>query len=150
MRWLLPPFLFLILLAAIAVTRLILSESADRLLPALWPLLVALPVGLAGVILIATARLRFTRADSEIMTFATPRNLVTDGPFRLTRNPMYLGFTLLLSAAAILANLWPALLAPAAFFAASHLWYVPAEEDAALRTFGHAYEKYKARTRRWL
>lgn len=148
MRWLLPPFLFLFLLAAIAVTSWFAHEPDARPLPAVWSLTLALPVGLVGLILLVSARIRFARADSEIMTFATPRNLVTEGPFRFTRNPMYLGFTLLLAAAALLANLWVALLAPLAFFLAAQFWYVPAEERAARRTFGPAYEEYMARTRR--
>ena len=84
------------------------------------------------------------------MTFDTPRNLVTTGLFAWSRNPMYLGFTLVLLAAALAVNMWLALLGPLAFFLAAQFWYVPFEERAARETFGVAYEIYAARTRRWV
>ena len=72
------------------------------------------------------------------------------GLFARSRNPMYLGFTLLLLAAALAANLWLALAAPLAFFLAAAFWYVPAEERAVRAAFGEAYEIYAERTRRWI
>lgn len=107
-------------------------------------------VGAVALALLIGGRLQFAKADAEIMTFATPRNLVTSGLFRVSRNPMYLGFTLLLAAAALAVNTWCALIAPLAFFLAAQLWYIPAEERAARDAFGHDYEAYAARTRRWL
>lgn len=150
MRWLLPPILFLLLLAAIAVIRWGPYGPAGQLLSLAWSVALAVPAGFCGLTLLVSARRRFARADSEIMTFGTPRNLVTDGPFRFSRNPMYLGFLLLLVMAALLANVWAALLAPSVFFLVAQFWYVPAEEKAARAIFGQAYEHYARHTRRWL
>lgn len=103
-----------------------------------------------GVVLLIWARVQFRRADSEIMTFHTPRNMVTQGAFRLSRNPMYLGFTLLLLGGALFVNLWCAFLIPIAFFAACNWWYIPAEEENMRQTFGKTYDDYAWRVRRWL
>lgn len=150
MRRLLPPVLF-VLLALSLIALWLLHPTATGLMHD-----AGLPVGdvalaaLLGIGLLIGARMQFARADAEIMTFATPRNLVTDGLFRFSRNPMYLGFTVVLLAAALAVNTWCALAAPLAFFLLAQFWYVPAEERAALATFGADYERYRARTRRWV
>jgi protein-S-isoprenylcysteine O-methyltransferase Ste14 len=115
----------------------------DRPMP--WD--VPLALGLAALI---WARVHFRGKDAEIHTFRTPKTLVTDGPFRFSRNPMYLGFTLVLLGAAFYVNLWCALLVPVAFFLASTYWYVPHEERALRSVFGSAFDDYAWKTRRWL
>ncbi|WP_114010711.1 methyltransferase family protein [Cohaesibacter intestini] len=104
----------------------------------------------AGLLIALVGKIQFHRNDSEIHPFRTPRNLVTGGLFRISRNPMYLGFLLHLTGIALLVNLWPALLAPLAFFAAANLWYIPHEEQAAIDSFGEAYITYCNNVRRWL
>jgi protein-S-isoprenylcysteine O-methyltransferase Ste14 len=103
-----------------------------------------------GLVLLIGARIQFKQNDSEIMTFDQPRGLVTERFFRFSRNPMYLGFTLLLVAGGLFANHWLAFLAPLAFFLAANFWYIPYEERAAAAAFGDEYNRYKERTRRWL
>lgn len=150
MQRLLPPFLFLGLLAALAV-------SIGLFGTALAPMhSTGLPYGevalllAIGLVLLVGARLQFKRHDSEIMTFKEPRGLVRDGLFRFSRNPMYLGFTLLLFAAVLAANAWWALLAPVGFMLAANFWYIPFEERAAAAAFGADYEEYRRCVRRWL
>jgi protein-S-isoprenylcysteine O-methyltransferase Ste14 len=116
---------------------------SSRSLP--WDLL--LPVGL---ILLIGARIQFKKNDSEIMTFDEPRNLVTTGFFGFSRNPMYLGFTILLLAAALYVNTACALLAPIVFFITANWWYIPYEEVAAKKAFGSDYTNYIQRVRRWI
>lgn len=53
------------------------------------------------------------------------------GLFAWSRNPMYLGFTLVRLGVALATNTWLALLGPLAFLAAAQFWYVPHEERAA-------------------
>ncbi|MFN3261947.1 MAG: methyltransferase family protein [Pikeienuella sp.] len=144
---LLPPLLFVLLLAPLALLWLYHPEGmpmrADRPMP--WD--VPLPLGLAALLM---ARIQFGRAGAEINTFREPKGLVTGGLFRFTRNPMYLGFLLLLLAAAFFVNHWCALLAPLAFFVAANLWYIPHEEAALRRAFGKTYDDYAWRVRRWI
>jgi protein-S-isoprenylcysteine O-methyltransferase Ste14 len=77
-------------------------------------------------------------------------SLVTGGPYRFTRNPMYVGFTLWYLAATSWANaLWPLLLLPLVMLVMQR--GVIAREEADLRRrFGRQYEEYGARVRRWL
>ena len=76
--------------------------------------------------------------------------VVTEGPFRYTRNPMYVGMAGLLTAHAVLrGGLLP--LAPvAAFVAVIDRLQIPAEEQAMSSTFGPAYDSYRSSTPRWL
>lgn len=150
MRRLLPPALFTILLGLVGALALSRPRLGGAIAPEGQLTAVAIVLAVGGLVPLAGARVQFARRDCEIMTFATPRNLVTTGLFAVSRNPMYLGFSLLLLAAALAANSLPALLAPLAFFLAAHLWYIPTEERAARAAFGPAYDAYAARTRRWI
>lgn len=147
MSLLLPPVAFLLLLIALAVLWLFHPElweiRMERALPWEFPLA-------TGLVLIAAARWQFSRSNAEINTFKEPRQLVTHGLFRISRNPMYLGFVLLLVSAAMFVNLWCALLAPLAFFVACALWYIPYEERTLRKIFGTGYDDYSWRVRRWL
>jgi protein-S-isoprenylcysteine O-methyltransferase Ste14 len=76
--------------------------------------------------------------------------LVTGGPFRYSRNPMYVGFTaLLLAWAAWLQSSW-ALAGPAIFALYLTRWQILPEERALRAKFGAAFAAYEARARRWL
>lgn len=147
MRHLIPPFLFLVLLVPLALlwafhpTTLVMRP--DQAMP--WD--VPLPLGIA---LLIWARLHFRRRETEIHTFKEPTTLVTDGPFKLSRNPMYLAFFLLLLAGAFFVNTWCAMLVPLAFVGISAFWYIPHEERALRVAFGAAYDDYAWKTRRWI
>lgn len=145
----LPPTLFTLLMVMIALCGM---TAALPLAPSpAWPLRGAgIVILLMGGGLMGWANSRFQRNNAEINTFEQPRNLVTDGPFRFSRNPMYLAFTILLLGAALLANSAVALLAVAGFFAVAHWCYVPFEEANAKANLGAPYLDYAARVRRWL
>ncbi len=81
--------------------------------------------------------------------FAPPRRLVTRGPYRFVRNPMYLGVGLTLAGAAAFSKSLPLLGYTGLFFLASHLFVVWYEEPHLRRTFGHEYEAYCRQVRRW-
>ena len=82
--------------------------------------------------------------------FDAPREFVAVGPYRWTRNPMYVGgFGMLLGLAFVLRS--PAvLLLVAAAAAVIHLFVVVYEEPTLRRQFGQAYEEYTRRVNRWL
>ena len=76
--------------------------------------------------------------------------VVTRGPFRLTRNPMYLQMVLVcIGLAIILANVWILLLTPACAWVLHRFAILP-EEEYLERKFGEQYLSYKRRVRRWL
>jgi len=76
--------------------------------------------------------------------------LVTWGPYRFSRNPMYIALTVAyLGECGILKQLWPLALLP---FTVAYLnWIViPVEEARLTEVFGEHYEQYRARVRRWI
>ncbi|MEO0361310.1 MAG: isoprenylcysteine carboxylmethyltransferase family protein [Pseudomonadota bacterium] len=147
MRSVIPPILFALLLVPLGLLAAFHLEGGRIWTTTAAPWDVPLPLGLA---LLVWARLHFKRRSAEIHTFREPRSLVTDGPFRFSRNPMYLGFALLLLAAALAVNTWCALLAPLTFLLVAAFWYVPHEERNLRAIFGTAYDDYAWRTRRWI
>lgn len=112
-----------------------------------WP---GWALALAGLAITLTGAGLFRRLGTNIKTFNDPGVLVTDGPFRFSRNPMYLGFFLLLAGVALGLGAASPWVVPAAFWLLADRWYIPFEERAMRRTFGEAYETYGRRVRRWV
>ena len=90
------------------------------------------------------------RANTTVRPDRPATTLVTDGPFRYSRNPLYLALTLMYAGIAIIANsLWALLLlAPLVLFMS--LFVIRREEAHLRRVFDGEYESYRARVRRWL
>lgn len=102
--------------------------------------------GLVG----APAVTAFRRASTSPKPWVPSTTLVTSGPYRFTRNPMYLGFTLVYLGVAVWANaLWPLLFLPLVLLVMHH-GVILREEAYMASTFGAAYEEYRSRVRRWL
>ncbi len=81
--------------------------------------------------------------------FDPPRRLVVRGPYRIVRNPMYIGAGLALAGAALLYQSVALLGYVMAFLLITHLFVVAYEEPTLRRTFGKDYEAYCATTGRW-
>ena len=104
-----------------------------------------------GCILPVWAYVRFRLAGTEIdPTSETNRALVETGPYAFSRNPMYLGLTVVSVGMVILVDCWPMLAAPFAVFATANFVHIPFEEAKMARQFGEAYDTYRRRVRRWL
>ncbi len=115
-----------------------------------WPArTVGAALSVAGAALAANGSALFARVGTNIKTFDDPDALVVSGPFAWSRNPMYLGFVLLLLGAAGLLAAPFALVGPVAFVAAAQAWYIPFEEQRMVETFGDSYDGYRRRVRRW-
>jgi protein-S-isoprenylcysteine O-methyltransferase Ste14 len=103
-----------------------------------------------AVALILWAALLFRRAGTAIHPFETSSALVTRGPYRFTRNPMYLGMAgLLLGAAILMGSITPFVVIPA-FAAVITERFILGEEARLEAAFGAPYLEFKARVRRWL
>ena len=76
--------------------------------------------------------------------------LVTAGPFRFSRNPMYLALVVMLLGIAVWVGSVPMLIAPVGFFAFMSLVFIPYEERRLCETFGDAYISFTHRVRRWI
>ncbi len=93
----------------------------------------------------------FRREGTEINpTSETNKKLVIAGPFRFTRNPMYLGLVLLSLGIAFCAGSLPMFVVPLLVFATANWVHIPFEEAKMRRQFGTAFDDYTRRTRRWI
>lgn len=143
----LPPLLMLAGLITMVCLRVALPDPTPIRPPWTW---MGLSVALIGLAITLAAAAQFRQRRTNIHTFGEPTRLVTQGLFRLSRNPMYLGFTLLLvGVAAALGGGWPSAV-PIVFVLVVSGWYIPFEERAMRHAFGEAYEQYRRRVRRWL
>ncbi len=104
----------------------------------------------AGLALALVARRRFVRAGTGLHPLAEPDRLVVEGPFRYSRNPMYLGLSMFLLGVAFALGSCAPFGACVAFVGLVDRAYIPAEERTLSRVFGSEYEWYRARTRRWI
>lgn len=84
------------------------------------------------------------------MTPGGASSLVQGGIYRFTRNPMYLGFLLVLGGWAVLLANGLAFVGPLAFVAYLNRFQIGPEERALAGLFGPEYAKYRARVRRWV
>ena len=106
----------------------------------------------AGLVFAAAAMLRFRAARTTInpMDPGKASQLVTGGVYRLSRNPMYLGLTLLLIGWALwLGSASPWVVPPLFALVITVVQIVP-EEQALGRLFGEPYAEYRRRVARWL
>jgi protein-S-isoprenylcysteine O-methyltransferase Ste14 len=145
-----PPFLFVIgFVAGWALDRfwraLPLSEFAGSArAPFGWAALAV------GVTLAGWGMVTFKRAKTAINPHLSASQLVTHGPYRFTRNPMYTGLTLqYLGGSALLNSAWPIILLPVVLLVL--IKTVILREEMYLRgAFGVEYTGYVASVRRWL
>jgi protein-S-isoprenylcysteine O-methyltransferase Ste14 len=123
--------------------------------PTSWPpfgvrLAAALIAGAAWLALDGAAMVLFLRAGTSMVPMNPTTALVTSGPYRITRNPMYVGVAFLYVALAFaLGVIWALVLLPAVIILIDRL-VIAREEPYLERRFGQAYRDYKARVRRWL
>jgi protein-S-isoprenylcysteine O-methyltransferase Ste14 len=107
-------------------------------------------LALIGFLLGVGALLAFRGARTTLDPHGSVSRLVTSGVYRFTRNPISLGFILML--AGILLNVgsyWGILLAPALVILLSRL-IIEREEEYLAQKFGDEYRSYKSKVRRWI
>ena len=92
----------------------------------------------------------FRKTGTTIKPFQESSSLVVNGPYRLTRNPMYVGMVgVLVGTGVLLGSLAPFAVVPV--FVWMIQWrFIRAEEASLRRTFGPEYREYQARVRRWI
>jgi protein-S-isoprenylcysteine O-methyltransferase Ste14 len=143
-----PPLAWaLAVIAAFALDWLMPLPFVPAAVPAPW---LGGAVFVVALALFAWAIATITRAGSNVPTNRPATAIVDAGPYRFTRNPIYLGMMLGLAGLAIaFDSFWPLVtLVP---FALVIRYGVVAREEVYLeRTFGEAYRRYRARVRRWL
>jgi protein-S-isoprenylcysteine O-methyltransferase Ste14 len=104
----------------------------------------------AGVLLVGWFERTLRHAGTPANPYKPVSNVVTEGPFRYTRNPAYLSMAMIYTGIAALANaLWAMLLLPGALLVIQR-GVIEREERYLERKFGEEYLRYKARVRRWI
>ena len=103
-----------------------------------------------GLLILATCMTLFLRARTTIVPHHEARRLVGTGPYRFSRNPMYVGLTVTYVGFALRVNtVWPLLLLPLPL-AVLNFVVIPTEERILSGKLGADYEAYRGRVRRWL
>jgi len=111
---------------------------------------VALLLAIAGFAIYVWCALDFARAAGTPAPIDPPRELVAHGLYRFSRNPMYVGVLSMVAAQALFFASAETLLYAALLFLAFHGFVVLYEEPTLARSFGAAYQRYRASVPRWI
>jgi protein-S-isoprenylcysteine O-methyltransferase Ste14 len=152
----------------------VVPRPCTRILPPVWFLLAVIseaalhrfvplarviwsPWNFGGAVLIvlgaASALLgnaRFRARGTTVRPNKQPTALVTDGIYRFTRNPMYLGMVLILAGIALCLGSLSPWAVPILFALFIQHCFIRAEETALANLFGDAFNVYRGRVRRWV
>ncbi len=109
----------------------------------------AIVLAAIGIGFAVWGRVTFAAAGTEIIPASASNKLVTSGPFRSTRNPMYLGLSVLLGIA-LYAGTLPFFAVPVLVFMLCNFLFIPFEEAKMQRQFSNQYTDYLRRVRRWI
>ena len=142
----------------IALATILLGGVLDRVWPIDLGVVLSAPIryGIGGLVvtcaltLASWAIVHFRRSGQNEKPWTPTTAIVGSGPYRFTRNPMYLGMVLLcVGAAILLASEWILALTPVCALAL-YLFAIRPEEAYLESKFGEGYRAYKRRVRRWL
>ena len=115
-----------------------------------WTIPVGIVFLLAGITIIISARTLFTGTGQNPAPWKPTPELILRGPYRFTRNPMYVGITCVqIGLGVAIGNPWISLLAPVALLTVHFIAVLPEEEYLAEK-FGPSYHEYCARVRRYV
>ncbi len=141
-----PPFVTMLVVLLAGLTHWLLGP---------WPIMVRLP--LLGGALVALgfscmmwARLLFTSRQTTLFVGKPSSQLVRDGPFRFSRNPMYVGVVVSLVGLALWGGTWPLYMAVPVTILFINFFHIPREERMLREAFGERYLTYCKEVRRWL
>jgi protein-S-isoprenylcysteine O-methyltransferase Ste14 len=144
-----PPLLF----GAALVVALVLHASHPMRITPLGngaPRLAGVALLVVGLLLSSAVMRAFGRAGTHVSPYRKTTRFVSTGPYRYTRNPDYLGQTLMYAGIAVVANSWwPLFLLPLVLIVVGH-GVIRREERYLEEKFGQEYRDYTARVPRWL
>jgi protein-S-isoprenylcysteine O-methyltransferase Ste14 len=141
-----PPMLMLY--SVIAMAFLYTFASEFNLLPFPYNL-IGLVIAFAGFVLMGKARDQFKKYNTTLKVERSS-HLITDGVFSKTRNPMYLGMSVLILGFAILSTNVLSIVVPIIFLILVSVIFIKQEEALMHQAFGQEYLKYKKEVRRWI
>lgn len=142
---LLPPVVAALLLAAATVIHFALPE-----MPRLRVLVLGIALILAGLGVMLWAARLFRRAGTTILPHGQPSRLVVSGPYRFTRNPIYLGIATVFAGIGFLVGTPPFFVAALVFPLWMNARFIPMEERNLEAALGDDYRAFRSRVRRWI
>lgn len=104
---------------------------------------------LGGTLNIWTDQL-FKKVNTTVKPFEKPSNLILKGPFKISRNPMYLGMALLLIGIGFVLGSITSFVGFVLFVAAMEIRFIRQEEKILHEVFGAEFDAYKKKVRRWI
>lgn len=142
-----PPFLYVsLLLLGLLLDHLVPVPALPRTLSRTLAAVLLLP----GIGLVLWSLGLFFKARTSPLPMRPSTALVLSGPYRWTRNPMYLGMLLLYLGIALLFDIvWALVLAPAVVLLVGRL-VIRREESYLEAKFGESYRLYRTQVRRWI
>jgi len=142
-----PPLIYFIgFLFSYAINRFYPIPTFDTPLSIVLAVLAAMPSAVFGL----WSLLSFWRAKTSLLPHKPSSSLVTVGPYRVTRNPMYVSLTLLYVGLGFLLNIaWAFIILPAVIFIIN-VYVIRREESYLESKYGEQYRAYKKKVGRWL
>lgn len=107
-------------------------------------------IAMIGYLLSRKANALLIQNRTSLLPFGTPTTFILTGPFKYSRNPIYLGMVLILLGLACFLGSLPPFIFPLFFAIVIHFYIIPDEEKLLEDIFGEEYLNYKAKVRRWL
>ena len=114
--------------------------------------MLSIVIFISGLIILISAVSLFKKKETTVNPMSPEKatSLVVDGVFKYTRNPMYLGMSVVLLSISIQFNLIGGLLIVSLFVAYITVFQIIPEEEAMEENFGQDYLLFKKNTRRWI
>jgi protein-S-isoprenylcysteine O-methyltransferase Ste14 len=147
LKIILPPTYLLILLVCVIVFNY--TFPIIQIFPTPWNAFGILPLAL-GLLITVGSDNQIKKAKTTIKPFEKPTFLVTDGWFSISRNPVYLGFILILVGVSILLGTLSPLIISVYFPIILYMKFIRFEEEMLANTFGEAWKTYNQKVRRWI
>jgi protein-S-isoprenylcysteine O-methyltransferase Ste14 len=142
-----PPLIYLVIFGLGIFLHKIMPLAFLPVVPARMTALIFLG---SGMLLAGWSNVLFRRAHTSLVPIKPSTALVVRGPYRLTRNPMYLGLLCVYIAVALwFGMVWGLILVPVVMQAVQRL-AIGKEERYLEQKFGDAYRDYRAHVRRWI
>lgn len=142
-----PPFFALLTLLLMVAAHLVLPLRVLYEFPI--SLVGLVPIAFGGAVMVLAVRC-FSRAETTIIPFRESSSLIIKGPYKFTRNPIYVADTLILIGASMLFGTLSPLLCWPLFVLIVDLGFIRVEERMLTEKFGDDYAAYKRQVRRWL
>ncbi len=144
---LMPPTYFLIAIVLSVILHFVLPIKKMIFPPYTYSGILFIIFG--GVLNLWTDAL-FKKMKTRVKPYEDASELITQGPFRISRHPMYLGMTAILIGIALLHGTIITFFFPVFFFIICEVFFIGVEEKSMERNFGQRYLDYKRKVRRWI